>query len=217
MRVCFVTEGQADAFKVEESDNAEVIVFSFNGIKELNYKKELKGETEELVKLGRLSGKTKSIVICGCVSDNYGTKKLSAIIADKGKIVGIADMTGISPTDEYASGGGFKIISTSIGKIGVLVGNDLFSPQAVKSMSLCEADLIVNVYKTVDDYKPGVVMRSYSVLYGVPICVCAQNFSMASCKGETLFSSPEGVHVHDIPTKKSYREILSKQRGEAYE
>ena len=36
MRVCFVTEGQADAFKVEESDNAEVIVFSFNGIKELN-------------------------------------------------------------------------------------------------------------------------------------------------------------------------------------
>lgn len=217
MRVCFVSGKSVESFKKEESDNSEVIVFSFNGIKELNYKKELKGETEELVKIGRLSRETGSIMISGCVSDNYGTKKLSAVIADKGKIVGIADMSSVRVDDEYSSGGGYKIITTSIGKIGVLIGNDVFSPQAVKGMSLFEADIIVCVYKEVTDFKPSLIARSFSLLYGVPICVCAENFLLASAKGEMLFSTPENVHVHEIQTKKTYKEVIKRRRGEIFE
>lgn len=216
MKVCLVTNKSVDEFKREQSDNSEVIVFSFNGIKELNYKKELKGETEELVKIGKLSKETGSIVISGCVSDNYGTKKLSAVIADKGKIVGIADMSAKSLKEEYSSGGGYKIITTSIGKIGVLVGNDMFSPVVVKGMSLFEADILICVFKEVVDFKPSLIARAFSLLYGVPICVCAENFCMASLRGETLFSTPD-LHVHEIQTKKTYKEVITRQRGEIFE
>lgn len=217
MKVCLVTNKSVDEFKKEQSENSEVIAFSFKGIKELNYKKELKGETEELVKIGKLSRESDSIVISGCVSDNYGVKRLSAVIADKGRIVSIADMTSKSLKEEYSSGGGYKIISTSIGKIGVLVGNDLFSPVAVKGMSLFEADIVICVFREVVDFKPSLIARAFSLLYGVPICVCAENFCMACAKGETLFSCPDDAHVHEILTKKTYKEVITRQRGEIFE
>ena len=214
MKVCLVTEGELENFNQEKSQNSEIIAFGFEGIKKLSYKKELRGETEELVKIGRLSRDTKSIVVCGTETENYGIKRLSVVVADKGKIVGIADQNAKSENSVYSSGGGYKIINTAIGKIGILVGEDLFCPEAVKSMSLCEADLIIAIYAGISDHKPNIIARAYSLLYGVPICVCAKGFSFATTiKGETHFSSPQAVSVVDVPTKKVYREIVSRQRG----
>ncbi len=214
MKVCFVTEGECENLKQERSENSEIIVFGFDGIKKLSYKKELRGETEELVKIGRLSRDTGAIVVCGTETENYGIKRLSVVVADKGKIVGIADQNAKSENCIYSSGGGYKIINTAIGKIGILVGEDLFCPEAVKSMSLCEADLIIGIYAGISDYKPNIISRAYSLLYGVPIGICAKGFSFAtSIKGETIFSSPQPVSVVDVPTKKVYREIISRHRG----
>ena len=214
MKVCFVNNTKCESFDKKNCENAEVIVFGFGGIEELNYKRELRGETEELVKIGRLSKETGSIVIAGTITDNYGTKKMSAVVADKGKIVGIADMNSKNPNGEYTSGGGFKIITTQIGKIGILIGDDIFIPEAVKSMSLCETDLIVGLYGGLSDYKPNILMRAYSILYGVPMCMCSNKISFATnINGDIIFSSPKNVCVLDIPTKKVYREITTRQRG----
>lgn len=92
----------------------------------------------------------------------------------------------------------------------------MFSPVAVKGMSLFEADILICVFKEVVDFKPSLIARAFSLLYGVPICVCAENFCMASLKGETLFSTPD-LHVHEIQTKKTYKEVITRQRGEIFE
>ncbi|MBO4962709.1 MAG: hypothetical protein J6C97_02925, partial [Clostridia bacterium] len=129
-------------------------------------------------------------------------------------IIGIADMNSKNTSCGYSSGGGYKIINTPTCKIGVLVAEDLYCVEAVKSMSLCETDLIIAIYPNFSDSKPTIVARAYSLLFGVPICVCSKNFSMATTiSGEVLFSSPQEQISYEIPTKKVYREITLKQRG----
>jgi len=214
MKICFVSRGRVESFSPSESNNSEVIVFGFGGIKELNYKKELRGESEELVKIGRLSKECNATIICGTETENYGIKRLSVVVADRGKIIGIADMNSKNIASGYSCGGGYKIVNTIGGKIGILVAEDLYCVEAVKSMSLCETDLIINIYPSFLDSNPSVIARAYSLLFGVPIGICSNNFSLAtSIKGEVIFSSPQDVISHDIPIKKVYREITSKQRG----
>ena len=214
MKVCFVSRGRVEAFSPKDSQNSEIIVFGFGGIKELNYKKELKGESEELVKIGRLSKECNATIICGTETENYGIKRISVVVADKGKIIGIADMNSKNIACGYSSGGGYKIVSTAVGKIGILVAEDLFCVEAVKSMSLCETDLIINVYPHFSDNKASITSRAYSLLFGVPMGVLASNLTLAtSINGEVLFSSPQDIICWEIPTKKVYREITSKQRG----
>jgi len=214
MKVCFVSRGRVEDFSASSLLDSEIIVFGFGSIGELNYKKELRGESEELVKIGRLSKECNATVICGTETENYGIKRLSAVVADRGKIIGIADMNSKNTSCGYSSGGGYKIINTPTCKIGVLVAEDLYCVEAVKSMSLCETDLIIAIYPNFSDSKPTIVARAYSLLFGVPICVCSKNFSMATTiSGEVLFSSPQEQISYEIPTKKVYREITLKQRG----
>jgi predicted amidohydrolase len=214
MKVYFVSRGKVEDFNKQDAKDCEIIVFGFGAIAELNYKKELKGESEELVKIGRLSKECNATVICGTETENYGIKRLSAIVADRGKIIGIADMNSKNTTCGYSSGGGYKIINTPTCKIGVLVAEDLYCVEAVKSMSLCETDLIIAIYPNFSDSKPTTVARAYSLLFGVPIGICSTNFSLATAiNGDVLFSSPTEEISCEIPTKKVYREITLKQRG----
>ena len=48
-----------------------------------------------------------------------------------------------------------------------------------------------------------------NILYGILTPTAGQ----VRIKGETIFSSPQPVSVVDVPTKKVYREIISRHRG----
>ena len=132
MDLCMVTVdtiSRAWQEKLGEIGENDLLVFGFNGLGLVSYKKELEGETEYFHDLAKLSGQTSSVVLCGCDTDTYGVYRHSVVIADKGKILGVSDMAHCIDDSEFVAGGNFRVYDTSAGKIGVIVGEDLFFPE----------------------------------------------------------------------------------------
>ena len=176
MKICFITNGSLN--KVCEQNatqifGSEIVVFAFNGLGLVSYKKELDGETEYFHDLALASKQLSSVIVCGCDTDTYGVFKHSAVIADKGKILGVSDMAHSIDQSEFVSGGNFRVYDTSAGKIGVLVAEDLFFPESARVLALCDADIIICVFKKLESYIKGagmsvVLTRSTDAgLYGV--------------------------------------------------
>ena len=130
---------------LEGVKNSQITVLGFNSIGKVSYKHELSGADNKLPDLASFSRRVKKVIIAGAVTDNYGILKQSLIIAENGKLLGISDMTLSIDQTEYLGGGSFKVYQTEVGRIGLLVGDDIINLDGVKAMSLCDADLIVAV------------------------------------------------------------------------
>ena len=91
MRVRFVSKGGMHAFK-ELEEGADVFLFGFNGMGEVSYEKELKGESDFFERVALLSKSTQSVVVCGCITDTRGHKRKSAVVAENGRLLGVSDM-----------------------------------------------------------------------------------------------------------------------------
>lgn len=198
----------------EAVKNSQISIFGFNFLGKVSYKYELSGAENKLPELASLSRKTKSVIIAGILTDNYGILKKSAVIAENGKLLGISDMTLSINGSEFIGGGGFKVYQTSVGRIGILVGDDIISIDGVKAMSLCDADLIVSITQTEEKPQHNFLIRAYAYLFGVPLLLLTQTGVIASdIVGEICAKSVEDKSNVIIPTKKQYIEIKSKRRG----
>jgi predicted amidohydrolase len=215
MKICFITEGGINEFwdsliKMK----TEVLCFGFNGLGLVDYKRELDGDTNNFEDLALLSKELGCIVISGCETDTYGVKRLSVVIADKGKILGVSDMVHIIDSSVYECGSGFRVYDTSSGKIGLIVGSDLFFPEATRVLALCDSDVIFSIFGDITDSLPQVMMRANSFANGVAICMCAGGYTQISdIKGQILMSSPEAKINYELDIKKDYHLIESRQRG----
>ena len=217
MELCMVTAGSVNGVWQENLgavSGADILVFGFNGIGLVSYKKELNGETEYFHDLARLSKQLSNVVICGCDTDTYGIFRHSAVIADRGRILGVSDMAHTVDDSEFVAGGNFRVYETSAGKIGIIVAEDLFFPEVPKILSLCDADLIVCLYKKLEGFMPQIMLRSSAFANGVTMAMCAENYAMVSdVRGRiTAASASETVRVK-IKKEKHYHLISTKRRG----
>ena len=217
LKICFATKSSLSAFwesRLSEVDTAKVLIFNAHGLGTVSYESELSGETENFSDLAKLSKEIGSVVIAGCNTDTYGAFRRSVVIADKGKLLGVSDEVFVTEGSEYVGGVNFVVYKTSVGKIGVIVGEDLYSFDAVKSMALGDADFIVCVFDEVSNFAPELVVRAEAFLCGVPIILCANGFGMiAGCKGETEYSTGMDVSVADLDLTRVYGEVFYKKRG----
>jgi predicted amidohydrolase len=129
MKICFVTQPSLNNVwqeRLSEISKQDIVVFGFNGLGLLSYKKELSGETEYFHDVANLSKQLSSVVISGCDTDTYGVFRHSVVIAEKGKILGVTDMVHSIDESEFVSGGTYRVFETSVCKIGILVKEDLF-------------------------------------------------------------------------------------------
>ena len=152
MQLSFITNGSLNQVleqNLSQISDSDVIVFGFNGLGLVSYKKELDGETEYFHDLALASKELSSVIICGCDTDTYGLFRHSAVIADKGKVLGVSDMAHSIDDSEFVAGGNFRVYDTSAGKVGVIVDEDLFFPETARVLTLCDADIIVCVMKKV--------------------------------------------------------------------
>ena len=141
MDVCFCTADTLNAVwqeKLAKIGKQDVMVFGFNGLGLVSYKKELAGETEYFHDLASLSKQTECVVICGCDTDTYGVFRHSAVIADNGKILGVSDTVHTIDESEFVPGASFRVYDTSKGKIGIIVGEDLYFPEVSRVLALCD-------------------------------------------------------------------------------
>ena len=128
MRVCLAGKEKIGDFAYKE--DCDLIVFSFRGLSSVvSYEKEIGGETNYMEEIAVLS-KGKKIVVCGGETDTLGVKRKSVIVAQNGKILGICDMLH-STKERDSAGTGMGIFDTELGRVGVIVGEDLYFPEDI--------------------------------------------------------------------------------------
>lgn len=215
MRICFVTSGELSEFGESGlGAGAELICFSFHALGNVSYERELKGETNQFEDVAILSREAKCAVVCGCYTDARGIKRKSVVVADRGRILGVSDALNRIDGGEYRCGAGVKIFDTSAGKIGVVVGEDLYFPRVFETLSVCGAELVVCVFEELNEGIEQLLLRSYSFLYGVPLCLCAYGYAaMADIGGRQCFASPSSPCVYDSERQQEYHIVEIRRRG----
>lgn len=214
MRICFVGKESVSQFRLkEQTENADIFLFGFNGLGEVNYEKELKGETALFEETALLSKEKKSVVVCGCVTDTRGHKRKSALVAENGRLSGVSDLL-YAMDGECNSGVALRVYDTRLGKMGVIVAEDLYSPEVVKNLAACGSDFIVCPFSKVINSVPSVLLRAYSYCYGVPILLCGEGYAMAADgTGELSFASPQSPVVCAFDKIREYHLIQLRKRG----
>lgn len=217
MQVCFATRDNLNGVwqdKLGKIGKTDLLVFGFNGLGLVSYKKELSGETEYFQDLASLSKQINGTVICACDTDTYGVFRHSAAVADKGKILGVSDMAHSLDDSEFVSGGGFRVYDTSAGKIGIILSEDLYFFESSKVLALCEADFIVCLFKSIDSYMPQIMLRASAFANGVAMALCAKNYACVSnVKGEISLACASDIVKTEIKIEKDYRLISTRRRG----
>ena len=199
---------------LQKIDDAKLVVFNLKGLGTVSYESELDGGTEHFSDLAKLSKELKSVIIAGCDTDTYGAFRKSAVVADCGKLLGVSDGVYVTEGSEYTGGVNFIVYKTSVGKIGVIIDSDIYSFDAVKAMSLSDADLIVCVFDSLENFSVETVVKAESFLCGIPIAVCGVNYSLlANSNGEVEFSSNMDVGVVDANLKRTFKEVYFKRNG----
>lgn len=153
----------------------DVYVNGFNGCEKVKYGKELSGQTATLKNLCIASEKSNKIIISAFDTDNYGILKRSVGVFEKGKLLGISDMSVSLDSFEYMPGSGGKLFNTELCKIGIAVEDDIYSFNIFKALSVCGAEIIV----AISDFKKKeincILSRAYAFLLGVPIVLLYKN------------------------------------------
>jgi len=216
LKICFVSSQNLNSFwhnNLESVQKSDLLVFGFNGLPLVSYKSELEGKTEYFSDVAKLSKNLNTVIISGCDTDTYGMYRHSAVIADKGKILGVSDMVNVVDDSEFTGGGGFRIYDTSVGRIGVIVGEDIFFPEISKTLSLGESDVIVSVYRKITSSIPQIMLRASAFAFGVPIGMIAEDYvQVAGINGEIILAG-KGTKEIDLNIKKEYHLITNKKRG----
>ncbi len=216
MRVCFVSKGSLSSFakrrEPTEKGDAEIIVFGFNGLGEVSYEKELKGETHYFEEAAALSKRAQAVVVCGCETDTRGHKRRSVVVAENGKIAGVSDM--LNAVDgEVSCGAALRVYETRAGKMGVIVAEDLLFPEVAKSLVVCGSDFIVCPYLKLDELH-SVLLRATAYFYGVPIFFCCDGYAMAAeASGRISFASPQSPVLAEFKPVKEYHLVETRRRG----
>ncbi len=217
MQLCMVTAGSVNSVwqeKLDQIHGSNVLVFGFNGLGLVSYKKELNGETEYFQDVAKLSKQISGVVISGCDTDTYGVFRHSAVIADKGKILGVSDMAHSVDDSEFVAGGNFRVYDTSAGKIGIIVREDLFFPEVSRVLTLCDADIIICIFNKTENSMPEIMLRASAFANGVVMAMCAENYALVSdIKGEVSVAGSNQTVKAKIKIEKDYHLISSRRRG----
>lgn len=213
MKICFVSRESLHAFTMPYGEGAELLLFGFNGMEEVSYEKELKGESVFFEEAAKLSKRGKNVVVCGCITNTMGHKRRSALVAEGGKILGVSDM--LCAVDAHCSAGAeLHIYPTAIGKMGVLVSDDLHYAELGKALVTCGCDFIVCPYQKVAGALQSVLLRADSYRLGVPILFCGEGYSMiADPRGRLEFSSPSSPVQTEYTPPKEYHLLQRRFRG----
>ena len=217
MEICFVTCDSVNKVWQERLGTVaryDMLVFGFNGLGLVSYKKELNGETEYFQDVARLSRQLSTVIICGCDTDTYGVFRHSAVIADKGKILGVSDAVHAIDETEFVAGGSYRVYETSAGKIGIIVADDVLFFESAKTLSMCDADLIVCVFKKMNGSMPQIMLRAEAYSNGVAMALCADKYAVLSDARGNIAAAGGGDFMScTVKSERDYRLISSRMRG----
>ncbi len=142
----------------------------------VKYGKEINGETDVFKTTATLSQRKNTIILYPCDTDNFGIKKQSCAVFDKGKLLGISDMTVSIDGSSYSIGVSGKIYDFHCGKTGIAVGDDLYSFELIKAFTICGAEAVICLKRRIKKSIDSIIVRAYSFLLGVPIILISKDY-----------------------------------------
>ncbi len=210
MIFCVVSEGGLAGAALPECD---VAVFGFGGLGEVDFEKELKGDSEKFEEAAKLSRSAACGVVCACRTVTRGLCRKSVAVADRGKLLGISDMNHVLDGEEFKSGVGLGFYRVNGCKIGLCIENDLLFPDTFKALSLCGCNAIVAVLEELKDGIPPLLIRAYAYLYGVPVIMCAGKTAYFADVSGAIASSAQTASLFEINARNNYHIVTTRTRG----
>ncbi len=206
MKVCVVTSGTA------RPTACDVALFGFEKLGAVDYESELSGKSDKFEEVARLSLAAGCGVVCGCVTSSRGAVRKSAAAASCGKLLGITDMCRVFGGEEYRSGASLGLYSMGGARAGVLVENDIFFPECVRSLAACGCSLVLFLSEAP---RPAysVLMRAYACLYGVPVVGCAGRTALFAETSGGFATSNLPLTLFETSPSRSWRTVTSRMRG----
>ncbi|MDE7330029.1 MAG: hypothetical protein K2N30_02875 [Clostridia bacterium] len=210
MVFCVVTDGEAGDITLPECDFA---VFGFGVLGEVDYEKELKGETEKFEETARLSKKANCGTVCACKTASRGLLRKSAAVADRGKLLGISDMTHVLDSEEYKSGAALGLYNVNGCRVGLCIENDLLFPETFKSLTACGCSIIVVFVEELHDVIPPLLIRAYSYLFGVPVIMTAGKTAYFADISGAIASSTQNITMFEVSPQNRYHVVTTRHKG----
>ncbi len=210
MKIRFISKGN---FSEQEGETqVDLTVCGFVNGGEVSYEKELSGESDFFERGAKRSKAEKNVIVCGCITNSRGHKRKSAFVAENGKLLGVSDMLHVID-GRYGSGAELRIYPTEIGKIGVVVGEDLYFSDTIKALALCGSNFIVCPFAPMKG-EVLALLRAHAFEFGIPIFFCGKGYcAIASPEGEIVFSSPQNQIVATYEWKTEYHLLERRIRG----
>ena len=211
MRICFVTKGGLDA--VGEEAGADIVCYPLSALGEVSYERELKGETSLFEGVAMRSKVLRCTVVGGCYTDARGIRRKSAVVAERGRLLGVSDLVNRIDGSAFGAGAGVKVYETAAGRLGVVVGEDLYFPKVVETLSLSGADAVLCLFEELSEGLELTLIRAHAFFYGLPVALCAFGYAaVADPEGRLYFASPAPVGRVTLPKEREYRLIETRRR-----
>lgn len=198
---------------VKSLPECDFAIFGFKGLGEVNYEDELKGLSDKFEDAARLSKSCKCGVLCGCRTLSRGILRKSVSVADRGKLLGISDMTHVLDGEDYKSGAGLGVYHIGGYKIGLCIENDLYFPDGMKAFSMCGCNAVVVFMEELKNTLPPLLIRAYSHLYGLPVIMCAGNMAYYSEITGEIATSFQDCSLFDVEPHGQYRLVTTRTKG----
>lgn len=211
MRICFVTKGGLDA--VGEEAGADIVCYPLSALGEVSYECELKGETSLFEAVAMRSKMLRCTVVGGCYTDARGIRRKSAVVAERGRLLGVSDLVNRIDGSAFGAGAGVKVYETAAGRLGVVVGEDLYFPKVIETLSLSGADAVLCLFEELSEGLELTLIRAHAFFYGLPVALCAFGYAaVADPEGRLFFASPAPVGRVTLPKEREYRLIETRRR-----
>lgn len=217
MNITFLSRGNYTDFVLSELArlrNPDVLVLSPAIVDKIDLLMEAGTQSGTLFDLCVLSESLKCVVVCGCDTTVCGACKRSAIIIDNGKLLGVSDMAHVLDESPYTPGASFRVYDTSRGKIGLIVGEDLFFPETSRILTLCDSDVIICLFGKIYNHIPQLMLRSSAFSNGVCMCMAAEGYiQVADISGEIICSTDAKITECNFDIVKDYHLLMARRRG----
>ena len=215
MNITFVTQGSLDELigHLNKLRAPDVLLLAEGVLPELYLLKEAEGESGFVVRLCALSEQLECAIVAGCDTLVCDILHKSAVVVDRGRLLGVSDMANVLDETGYYSGGGFRVYDTPAGKLGVIVGEDLFFPEVARILTLCDAEVLLCPFGKISSPMPQVMMRAAAFSNGVNVCMAAAGcVQIADLKGE-MIALPTAMLEFNMEIIKDFHLISARRRG----
>ena len=170
-------------------DRGSLLIIGHSVGVNINLVDELDMYSDILRRMSEYSRRMDIVIICGIVARVYRREYLSAVVIDRGKILGISDMTHRVHGDmHYNLGASYRMYKTSLGTFSIVVGDDVYYPEVVRALSSEKSDAIVILAGEKSDERLKKVISTHSYLCGISV-ICLSD-------GRAIVTNRHGDIVH---------------------